>query len=229
MEGAVLFPRTSGHIPLAGNELHGTTSQGELEPNEYDDQNPYSSCLPPEDLSDLPQLQTELSRLARDGPATVDNVLMKKFSELKGFTPVSKIIQIDSMTAALRNSLWNVLDLALWSTNGFVYNSHYEPAIEPFSRHLWHDYFKLPIDSRPDMAVDKLKFIRKYFFSCKWGVVAPLWQRANAPMVVAEVCSTMKYPKRSQYKHAKQKKYHVRNWAEYNEGLRRRGDFDSLV
>ncbi len=43
-------------------------------------------------------------------------------------------------------------------------------------------------------------------------------------MAVAEVCSTMKYPKRSQYKHAKQKKYHVRNWAEYNEGLRRRGD-----
>ena len=34
----------------------------------------------------------------------------------------------------------------------------------------------------------------------------------------------MKYPKRCQYKHAKQKKYHVRNWAEYNEGLRRRGD-----
>ncbi len=43
-------------------------------------------------------------------------------------------------------------------------------------------------------------------------------------MVVAEVCSTMKYPKRSQYKHAKQKKYHLRNWAEYNEGLRRRRD-----
>ena len=34
----------------------------------------------------------------------------------------------------------------------------------------------------------------------------------------------MKYPKRSQYKHAKQKKYHVSNWAEYNEGLRRRDD-----
>ena len=41
-------------------------------------------------------------------------------------------------------------------------------------------------------------------------------------MVVAEVCSSMKYPKRCQYKHAKQKKYHVRNWAD--EGLRRRGD-----
>ena len=46
----------------------------------------------------------------------------------------------------------------------------------------------------------------------------------NPPMVVAAVCSTMKYPKRSQYKHAKQKKYHIRNWPEYTEGLRRRGD-----
>ena len=64
----------------------------------------------------------------------------------------------------------------------------------------------------------------KEFLPAFFGVVAPLWLRANAPMVVAEVCSTMKYPKRSQYKHAKQKKYHVRNWAEYNEGLRRRGD-----
>ena len=43
-------------------------------------------------------------------------------------------------------------------------------------------------------------------------------------MVVAEVWSAMKYPKRSQYKHAKQKKYHVRNWAEYNDGLRRWGE-----
>ena len=33
----------------------------------------------------------------------------------------------------------------------------------------------------------------------------------------------MKYPKRSQYKHAKSP-YRVRNWAEYEAGLRRRGD-----
>ncbi len=39
----------------------------------------------------------------------------------------------------------------------------------------------------------------------------------------------MKYPKRCQYKHAKQKKYHVRNWAEYNEGPAPPGRFDSLV
>ena len=44
-----------------------------------------------------------------------------------------------------------------------------------------------------------------------------LAEQRKPPMVVAEVCSTMNYPKRSQYKHAKQKKYHVRNWAEYND------------
>jgi hypothetical protein len=33
----------------------------------------------------------------------------------------------------------------------------------------------------------------------------------------------MKYPKRSQYKYAKSR-YRVRNWAEYEAGLQKRGD-----
>jgi len=33
----------------------------------------------------------------------------------------------------------------------------------------------------------------------------------------------MKYPKRSQYKYAKSR-YRIRNWPEYEAGLRRRGD-----
>ena len=49
-------------------------------------------------------------------------------------------------------------------------------------------------------------------------------QLASVPKLLTCSGSSMKYPKRCQYKHAKQKKYHVRNWAEYNEGLRRRGD-----
>ncbi len=40
----------------------------------------------------------------------------------------------------------------------------------------------------------------------------------------AEAASAMKYPKRSQYRYAKQQKYRTRNWREYNEALRRRGD-----
>ena len=59
-----------------------------------------------------------------------------------------------------------------------------------------------------------------------------VWGRCCTALAESEIrlwwwpryVSSMKYPKRCQYKHAKQKKYHVRNWAEYNEGLRRRGD-----
>ena len=47
--------------------------------------------------------------------------LMKTFSERKGLKPVSEIIQIDSMNEALRNSLWNALDVALWSSEKFIY------------------------------------------------------------------------------------------------------------
>ena len=59
---------------------------------------------------------------------------------------------------------------------------------------------------------------------CVWRCCTALAESEIRLWWWPRVCSSMKYPKRCQYKHAKQKKYHVRNWAEYNEGLRRRGD-----
>jgi len=94
---------------------------------------------------------------------------MKTFSERKGLKPVSEIIQIDSMNEALRNSLWSALDVALWSTDDFIYSRHGQPHIEPLSRSLWFHYFKKPIDSRPDRAHKILAVIRDYFFSCRWN------------------------------------------------------------
>jgi hypothetical protein len=94
---------------------------------------------------------------------------MKTFSERKGLKPIADVIQVDSMNEALRNSLWNVLDVVLWSTNGFVSSKHGQAAIEPFSRALWFDYFKQPMDSRPDRGFLILKEIRTYFFSCQWN------------------------------------------------------------
>ncbi len=97
--------------------------------------------------------------------------LMKTFSERKGLKPVSEIIQIDSMNEALRASLWNALDVALWSTDKFIYCDYSEPHIQPLSRSLWFHYFKKPIDSRPDRAHKILAAIREYFFSCQWHEV----------------------------------------------------------
>ncbi len=93
--------------------------------------------------------------------------LMKTFSERKGLKPVSEIIQIDSMNEALRNSLWNALDVALWSTVDFIDRDYSEPHIQPLSRSIWFHYFKKPIDSRPNLAHKILTAIREYFFSCQ--------------------------------------------------------------
>lgn len=90
------------------------------------------------------------------------------FSQRKGLKPVSAIIQADSMSADLRNSLWNALNVALWSSTGFVWKQYGEADIEPLSRVLWFKYFKKPIDSRPDGNQGILAEIRSYFFGCQW-------------------------------------------------------------
>jgi hypothetical protein len=92
----------------------------------------------------------------------------KSFSERKGLKPVAATIQISSMSDALRNSLWNVLDLAIWSKEHFMYRQHAEPYMQEFSKLLWFHYFKRPIDSRPDRTSKILLEIRDHFFSCKW-------------------------------------------------------------
>lgn len=93
---------------------------------------------------------------------------MQSFSQRKGLKPVSEIIQTDSMNNELRNSLWNALDIGLWSTPGFTWKQYGEAEIEPFSKILWFNYFKKPLDSRPDNKVKLLAELRMHFFGCKW-------------------------------------------------------------
>ena len=84
------------------------------------------------------------------------------------------------MNDELRASLWNVLEVVFWSTDGFVLGRNHEHGrIEQFSRHLWSDYFKRPIDSRPGHGNYLrgnliLKEIRQYFFQCRWNEVYDL-------------------------------------------------------
>ena len=89
---------------------------------------------------------------------------MKRFSQRKGLKPVAEVIQTDSMNSELRNSLWNTLDVEIWSQDQ-------PPAhglIEFFSKELWFDFLKKPIDSRPEYAYLILAEIREHFFACEW-------------------------------------------------------------
>ena len=93
---------------------------------------------------------------------------MKRFSQRKGFKPVAEVIQINSMTSALRNSLWNILTLKIWRQDQFSLNVE---LIEVLSELLWADFFKEPIDSRPPHIEDILASIRERFFGCEWSEV----------------------------------------------------------
>lgn len=97
---------------------------------------------------------------------------MKLFSERKGLKRASEVIQIGSINETLKNSLWNVLHVELWSTPGFMSNPYRgKSRVKSFSESLWFLHFKKPIDTVPILSNDILAKIRKYFFSCAWNEV----------------------------------------------------------
>ena len=91
---------------------------------------------------------------------------MKRFSQRKSLNPVGEVIQIDSMNSELRISLWNVLDVKIWSSIDFEHGRYV--GIRPFSHALWFHFFKKPIDSRPVYPQLVLAEVRSHFFNCKW-------------------------------------------------------------
>ncbi len=96
---------------------------------------------------------------------------MKRFSERMGLAHTPTTLQVGTMNEELRNSLWNVLDVQIWSTKDFMNVQHGKPKIDFFSKYLWIDFCKLPADERPDFSPRKLKIIRDNFFAYEWHKV----------------------------------------------------------
>jgi len=61
---------------------------------------------------------------------------MKSFSQRKGLKPVSSEFQVGSMNEELRNSLWNVFDVIIWSGENFMWRQFGNPGINDFSESL---------------------------------------------------------------------------------------------
>ena len=92
-----------------------------------------------------------------------------KFSQRIGCTMVETVLQTWGMNDALRNSLWNVLDANIWSAPGFRGNQAFRLGkIDEFSLDLWANFFKKPMDVRPDKHSQILGEIRTHFFGCPW-------------------------------------------------------------
>lgn len=92
-----------------------------------------------------------------------------KFSQRIGIVPIDVVIQTEGMSEPLRASLWNVLDIFFWTRVGFQYNSLGEMGdLRPFSRDLWINYFKEPVDSIPGIQHRIMAVIRERFFNYEW-------------------------------------------------------------
>ena len=93
-----------------------------------------------------------------------------------GIKPAKKSIQIESIDAELRNTLWSLLTIHYWKK--FRTPRDYENYIEPSNLHelfeaLWIDYFKLPIDTIPVLFQGSddsygYNILRNYFLNAEW-------------------------------------------------------------
>lgn len=96
---------------------------------------------------------------------------MKKFSERKGYKKASELIQKEGMSDELRNSLWNILYESIWSYESFIFNYEKGFGIDAFSKSLWLDFLKKPLDSMPGTVNDKIRIFRDLFFESEWHEV----------------------------------------------------------
>lgn len=103
-----------------------------------------------------------------------------KFSDQIGVTKVPNVLQIDGVSAALRNSLWNYLLKTIFFGDSTY---HTKPAKIICERH-----FKLPIDTLPRNDWDNKKWLRNYFFqeSFQW------YQIYNLIEFIAHNCKEMR-------------------------------------
>ncbi len=91
-----------------------------------------------------------------------------KFSQRIGINPVESVLQTEGMTLDLRTSLWNILDLRIWSSFGYFDTIHGKPKALKLGKMLWLNYFKWPLDQMPDYAHAIQQCIRKHFFEGEW-------------------------------------------------------------
>lgn len=93
---------------------------------------------------------------------------MATFSERNGYSKMPEKMVPESMTTELRNLLWNAIDTSI---------SHSQLQVVTF--HLWNDFYKKPVDTRPSSSgydgttsfSRSWSFVRDTYFAAKWAGV----------------------------------------------------------
>ena len=98
--------------------------------------------------------------------------MQARFSQRYGHSPVSQAVQLKQVDNALRNSLWNALDICFWEplyTPGIGgLGIHTNRRLYQVCMSIWANYFKNTLDSISDnWSITKAE-LKGYFLNCKW-------------------------------------------------------------
>ncbi len=73
------------------------------------------------------------------------------------------------MDDALRNGLWNLLQIHCWNNaSGYHLSEHGNQKLAELCNKLWILHYKVPLDTLPNNKPKALKTIRNNFFNYKW-------------------------------------------------------------
>ena len=89
-----------------------------------------------------------------------------KFSERFGIIKAKDTIQLEYIDDDLRNGLWNAFQLFYLDKidNQYISRSQYQT----FFQNLWHNFFKLPLDTLDNWTDSTKLQIREWFFNWEW-------------------------------------------------------------
>ncbi|MQP23603.1 hypothetical protein GFJ94_00815 [Flavobacterium sp. LMO8] len=91
-----------------------------------------------------------------------------KFSQRIGKVPSIKQLQIESLDDDLKNGLWNGLKIYVLDNLSKHDNYGNDTEFDVFCSILWHNYYKLPIDTIPKYVSSSEHFIRDTFYKGQW-------------------------------------------------------------
>ena len=111
---------------------------------------------------------------ASQPPEILDYEIPKhRFSQRKGYTPVSTTLQIEGMSPDLRVSLWNVLfcnslDPGTTLAAAFDILSDQDTDFSVFRKDLWTDFYKQPLDMATPTRKQTIQSIYERFEAFEW-------------------------------------------------------------
>lgn len=95
------------------------------------------------------------------------------FSKRIGKTPEKKEIQIENMDLDLKIRLWNII--LVYFLDEIDYNTRSSNnEFNNFVLLLYHNFYKLPVDTISDYRPNVIDKIKTHFFKCEWFIIYDL-------------------------------------------------------